>query len=294
MKRNLSNHWQCQGHRQGRGGHILFMTLMLLAITVLILTGIARHSLQLAYTASQSRIKLQEKWAVASCQRFALQNSQRLLSVDGQDSSERQARVAGIVMLSDIELALELADESSKLDLNTVSEFLSRQEIEQTIRQLTDHRELKIRLRPLQPGTEALRIDPYECWGQVFVAGSAPCAASLQQATSKLTCWGRKINYQTADPEVLRLGVKAAAGSIIANRLVSELERDKRQSLDQLLSKINPTEKQTQAIRKILSSTSRAGSVWVTASSHGKSRSYFVVQEKFSDNVVRFQTFDLR
>ena len=292
--KNLSNHWQCQGHRHGRGGHILFMTLMLLAITVLIVTGIARHSVQLAFTASQSRIELQEKWAVASCQRFALRNSQRLLSDDGQDWSARQARVAGIVMLSDIEIALELADESSKLDLNTFSEFLSRQEIEQTIQQLTDHRELKVQLRPLQPGTEALRLDPYESWGQVFVAGPDPCAAALQQATSKLTCWGRKINYQTADPEVLRLGVKAAAGSIVANRLVTELERDNRQTLDQLLSKINPTEKQTREIRKVLSSTSRAGSVWVTASSHGKSRSYFVVQEKFSNNVIRFQTFDLR
>ena len=276
--------------RMDRHGHVLLMTLMVLAIAVVIVTGVSKHSIGLARTAARERQELQEKWGVASCQRFVFDNRDHLLSRTGQP----QANVSGVVQLATQTIRFDLNDESAKLDVNTLNDVLSRQEATSILRRLAGASVLKIQLRPLDNVPDGLRIEPYESWGQVFRTKSRLNATDLYNATRKISCWGGRINYKTADVDVIRSGVKAAAGAIVADRIVREVESEQHQSLDGLLTKIGATEQQARATRQVLSDQSRAYSVWIASKNGSRVNNHFVVQERFAGDLIRYQSFSLK
>ena len=218
-----------------RDGHVLLMTVMVLAICVVLVSGVSRHGMQIARTAASERQQAQEKWAMASCNRFAMMNYQRLLN---DASGNPTASTSGVVRLGKIDVQFELNDESAKLDINTVAKFVSRQELKTVVRRLLPANVLKIQPTPIQVNDEGMRMDVYESWGQLLQSEGKLSPTDLYNATRKISCWGRQINYKTADVDVIKSGVKAAAGSVVAERITREIESNRDSSISELLTNI--------------------------------------------------------
>lgn len=268
-----------------RHGFVLVVTVMILAISALIVAGISRHSLFLATTAKIERSRLQEKWAVTSCQRFCLASGNRLLT----SIRNRQLRLT--VELSGLLIVNDICDESARLDINSLADNVSRFELEQLIRDTGVTSPFVIELNPRAVSSGDTLRRPYESWGQVFLAREPDSLNGIRTASQVLTLWGNRLNFRVADPEVIQMAIKPVAGSIMASRFLSEYGENPESSLAELLSAIGANDRQRQKLVRLLSDRSWATSVWTTVVNEGRTSGYFAVQQRPIDNLSRYQTF---
>ena len=151
------------------------MTLVIICIAAIVLTGFARHSLRLALDASRAQDDLQRRWGIASSHRVLLQRAQEIFEYhskapDGAEAPWPQpALLRARIQLGKVTFSVLLGDEDAKLNLNAIHEN------PQTHRQTTRV------IRTLAPGTGSLPIQlrPYQSkrdesepayasWGQVY------------------------------------------------------------------------------------------------------------------------------
>lgn len=274
----------CQ-QRRGREGHVLVITVMLLAVTALIVAGIARHSMALATSAKEGELKLKRKWAVASAQRFYLQNGQRFLTTIGRSQLQLDIRLSGLSIRNTI------SDESAKLDVNAMAELASEAELKNAVRQIAGSQNLMIRLRPMTSIQSESMRKPYEAWGQVFESREQDAGEELGAITQALTLWGSRLNFRNADEHVLRVAIKSAAGSIMADRFVEAMNEEPNASLAQVLVAINTNDRQSRLLNRLLTDRSWATSVYSEILDENKVSSHFVVQQRPVDNISRYQSF---
>src|SRR5690349_6208254 len=109
------------------------MTLVLIAITGLLLAGLARRSMQLALDAAEAQQELQRRWGGITCQRYAFKHADRLLSepavaIDDQNAlpPTRLKYASFQLELGGVRFDLLLADENAKANLNTIYERRDR------------------------------------------------------------------------------------------------------------------------------------------------------------------------
>lgn len=275
-----------------RQGYVLLVTLLMIAIVGTMTVGLARYSMRLATSSIDRQIKLQEKWGIASCQRYALQNSWRLLN-KREFSDKLQKTVEVPIARSELFVTLgrkpflvRLDDESAKLDLNLVLEATNRNKTNAAIRKFSQN--LKPDLKPLasrqRRGSNERGL---ESWGQVFLpaANASEFARLLRDNSRELTCWGRTVNYRVASPEVRSETIKLLAGATAAAKLENVSGDEFEAALKEL-----PARHRTE-IEKVLKPTSSAHSVWVATESPHREIHSLAVRERYSQSLVRVKSF---
>ncbi|MEM9411016.1 MAG: hypothetical protein AAGA30_07880 [Planctomycetota bacterium] len=268
-----------------RSGLVLVMTVMLLAVTALIVVGISRHSLFLATTVKQNRDDLTEKWAVASCQRFWLKHGGKTLK------KMENANLVFNIELSGHSIVNQIRDESARLDVNSIFDRMSRQDWKTLVRKLAHTTQLQVQPRPLQIGSQENSRNPFESWGQVFTARIPDHYLEIRVASETLSCWGGKLNIHTAKPETVKETTKILAGSILANRIQKALAEQSNISIGDLFITIEANDRQMQMLRRVLDDRSSATSIWTDVISEEKQTSYFAVQQRPMETISRYQTF---
>ena len=268
-----------------RSGHVLVMTVMLLAVVALIVASISRHSLLLATTAKSNKDALLKKWAVASTQKFWLKRGEQLLATN------RQNRIVFNVRLSGFNLVNEIRDESSKLDVNVIHDQLSQQELASLVRQLSGSSQLVVRPRPLSVSVNDATRRPFESWGQIFEGKRKDSYLEIRKAANRLSCWGGKLNIHSANRDIVQQTVKSLAGNIVADRLTEAISQQPQLSLGQLLAQIDANERQARSLRQVLSDRSSSTSIWTDIIEESKRTSCFAVEQRPVENISRYQTF---
>ena len=268
-----------------REGYVLVISVMLLAVTVLIVAGIARHSMALATSAKQGEQILRHKWAVASAQRFYLKNGERFLTTI--DRSQLQLDIK----LSGLEIRNIISDESTKLDINAMAALVSNEELAKVARRYASEQDLIIRLRPMSNNQNESHRNPYEAWGQVFESRGQNVGEGLGSIAQKLTLWGSRLNFRKADEQVLRNAIKSAAGSIMADRFVEAMNDNPSASLSQLLAAADANDRQARILNRLLTDRSWATSVHSMVLDENKVSNHFVVQQRPVENISRYQSF---
>ncbi len=199
-----------------RGGYVLIMTVMTMALVVLFLVGIANHSLGLATEAVLQEKALQKRWKSISCQHAILKNARSILRYDeleqkraiinrapesatGEDLrrlSQRPSRLEFNVIFNGTMNRMVLADESCKINLLKVKQLKSREHVSAVV----------IRFAGRLPIDVSVLSNPmWESWGQFFdlTAGQGGRAA-LWTATESITLWGDgNLNARQCSDDVL-------------------------------------------------------------------------------------------
>ena len=285
--------------RHGRRGYILIVTLFIIAMVGILTVGLARHSMNMAISAVNSESDLQTRWGTASCQRFAIENQQELLS-EQIWNEQTNSWVAHPVARSTCEFnfgkqlyLVRLDDESSKLSLNHAIANGSRQKVTGLVRKFARNN-LAVALRPLDDTkSRGPTEQPFESWGQVFTStGSTAISPDLiRDGSEELTCWSRQLNFATASDEVLYEATKLLVGGSIARQITDLREKQPELNLEATLRQTNATEVQVGDLRNLLTNRSRTQSVWVTANSPTSTRDTLTIREEFTDTLSRLHSF---
>lgn len=183
--------WLARQKPSAREGFVLLLTVGLLLITVITTARMAQGSLRFALEAIQAEESIQDRWLRASLQRVVLNRAARQFAAAAEDSTRDRppTSIDAELRLGQRTLALRLADEDAKINLNQIHEVQGAAEVGTVVRRHAAGRGLTVRLQPSKSATDAPTI-PYESWGQVFDLSRGASPRNLMEGTRELTCWG--------------------------------------------------------------------------------------------------------
>lgn len=287
----------CQRQRKG---YVLLTTLLIIAMTTVLTVGLVRHSMNLAVASIETEERLQEKWGLASCSRFAAYKQNELLNRKVWDSKEGRWDFLPVKSSSaEFDLGSQsyfvlIEDESAKLNVNLFYQSAGRKNTISIIRELADSDGIQVKLSPLSPAQSRGAIeDAFECWSQVFQQeGMEPPASRLRDVTRNLTCWGSGLNFKTADKIVLTESLNPILGAAKATKLIRALQgSDPIADWRQELIALEATDAQKQEVGKLLVERSTCQSVWVSCFSKQRQSDRLMVQEQVANSLVRKHAF---
>ncbi|MEM7456247.1 MAG: hypothetical protein AAF456_18010 [Planctomycetota bacterium] len=277
--------------KRKRQGYVLVMTLFVLSVVALLLTTLASRSIFEATAAVQLETEVANKWAIASCQRFALTNAEDLLVESEGEFPNALPDSQATVSLAGITIDMQLEDESAKLDLNNVWANTSAANTREVARRFGPP-EANVELRPLRSDLQSMTNDPFESWGQVFVpATTAESGIQAYQASRDLTLWSKKTNFETAPADVILETAKPVAGTIIAQRLASAAASGEQTSFEDALNAASPTQRQQDELRKLFTERSHAQSLWMFIREQDQTSLRLTIRESFTDTIHRTYSF---
>lgn len=281
-----------------RRGFVLLTVLVVLALTALVLAGIARHSLRLVLDAQAGRRRLQARWAVTSLREGVLPRASELLdrAADGIDSAgegnERPpARLAGSVELDGVRYDLLLADDQAKINLNVLLRERDRDAVGRLVRARRTGRAPPVRLRPLEAPRQATGLPAFGSWGQVFALERVPAAEAAERlaaSTGELTCWGTgRLNLRRASDEA----VECVAGLAVNRRTAARLNELRRkfpeESPASLVNRLALRRERREQLLDLLADRSGCYSLWI----RGGGGSQFAVVESGPGGGATLSTF---
>lgn len=257
-----------------RSGFVLVMTLLLIAISAVMLVGLSRQSLMLAMEAVEAQDSLQQRWAAVSFQEHLLKRAADLFG-----EQDRQFRESGVdgpspwfiegeISLGGQSFQLILGDEDAKVNLNTCYRRQDRQQLASMVRAISKHSSPSdVRLRPYRVSHGDENVLPaFDSWGQVFSldleTGIPP--TTLARITQEMTCWGSgRLNIvRASDKSLEQVCRMEVTGSTIQR--IRELRRNMDSvRLDKLFSQLLLRESELEALREILADQSTCYSLWV-------------------------------
>ena len=305
--------------RRRRDGYILLMTLVLIAITGLLMAGMARRSMQLALDAAEAQQQLQQRWGGITCQRYAFQHADRLLSDDTvwragdvsplmaqEESGASQPPLATRLKYASFQLELGgvrfdllLADENAKANLNTIYERRDRTFLYQALQRMSGvQAHLPIHLRPaVQPEQEA-RQTAFRSWGQIFdmtseEARQVDVADVLAESSRHMTCWGNgRLHFAVASDE----SVREVAGLAISRLKVGQLLEARREQpgrgFQALLPDLELTQAQGDQLLELLADNSFCQSLWLTISTGAARETSFIVRESDAEGNAQVSVWE--
>lgn len=299
-----------------RAGYVLLLVMVSVVITGIVLVGVARQSFRLALEAQARERELQARWGALSVQQLLLPTAPSLFEeleqmADDDDESDAPppTSIRTVLVLGDRQFDVLLADESAKVNVNTLYHFGDRRAVERGVQQATTHARF---VRPmLQPETMPLGQFPsgddeeddapplppaFRTWGQVFdlsgAGAAAPIRRALPELTSQLTCWGSgRLNFRRAADssivEICRLVMTEGR----ARRVVRKLRENSRLRFENVLQQAGVGRDDQMKLQSLLTQQSACFSIWVTASGPDGFVRRFAVAQPDEKGVVR--TFEL-
>lgn len=241
-----------------RRGHILPMTLAILALASVALARACRVGVEDALAAAREAQDLQRRWGVLSCRDTFLPAAGAILSRREQQARLPTASLQTSILLGSMQFGLRFGDELAKASLNAIHGRGGAAATEAAARAAARAAgtTLTVRLRPLRTSSSPR---PFRAFGQVFDESAAMSAAPLLAATADLTCFGNgKLNWRRAAP--------AALAAIIPDD--RDLARQL-QALQAAAPQTNPeqalrlTGKKANIVQDRLTSSSACQSLWI-------------------------------
>ncbi len=257
--------------RKPREGYVLIMTLVLIAVAALSVSGLARRSLQVATESIEAQRQLQRHWGATSCRRLLLTGAPEIFSKLQQPHSEgilpwpAPSQVTAQVELAGMTYRLWLSDEDAKLNLNQLKARLSNQSNE-ILNEVVEP------LLPLQMSPDLGRQARqkrrwFSSWGQVVDLSQVWQTATLEPllaTTASITCWGsRKLNIYRVSDKLLVLVASKAVTHTVAQKLLEA--RTKATSLEwaDLLKTLSLKSRDQRALKTWFTDESTCFCLWL-------------------------------
>lgn len=309
-------------HSRTRRGVTLLIVVAFIVVAGLAMVSVSRRSLRLATDSVERETELQQRWGTISLQRTLLHGAPKIFldfdkrALAGGNTETIPSTIRSEVLLGGIQFRALLADEQTKLNLNTVYHTRGRSAVELAAQNMKGLGGLKVRLTPEVDSQanraeqtrnslddtafeELERAEPptaFRNWGQVFdlsqtAAGVSPVQL-LPTATAKLTCWGRgEINIARAPDDVVEEACRTVAGPGVAKKLVAKYRADPIQSLNQIAVGLEISELQRQSLRRAVTTQSSTYSLWLTSNSLNGGQRWFAVAapNSLGIRIERFQ-----
>ena len=297
--------------RRASSGFALLMTLLLVVIAGIALTGIARRSAMAAVNSLGEVEELQRRWAIASCRATLLDRAgaimsaaegpapsiraqQGAISSGGQPASHVAKKISPSVhlrcQLSGLSYEFLLVDEQTKLNINnlwgqhgsTKTRAMLRTLLYSSRRSISDP--LDISPQPLRrafPTTGESRPIPlfgsYDQMTQGVPASVWMGTESAPGLASKVTCWGDgKVHFRRS-PDVV---IEQACGHLIdpislRAFLIARRTNPLLELEDLLISLEQMPEKIRNTLRNTLTDQSDCHALWIVV--HGDQRSWYTL-----------------
>lgn len=267
------------GNRQ-RGGFVLLMSLVLIALCAVLLAGIARHSLSLGSNCHEARQQLQRRWGAVSLANAVLTQADQIVAEHLRDrpaeleDKDQVFPIVETVRLGGLDFHVVLDDESRKLSLNRLYLSGGSDKVYEALHRLGQSR-AAVRLRPHPDHVRNVTVRPFESWGQVYRLDELPTkehpAHWLSAAARELTCWGEgRVHYGRCSDRVLEIVARQAAGPVTAARLVDLRNRNPLLELDELLDRLTLRPRQRYRLEGWLTEKSNCYSMWMTVAGPGR------------------------
>jgi hypothetical protein len=274
------------------------MTILLVTIVTV---SFSSYSFKSATNALTGQRAMKLRWGTLSCQRAILESRRELLEPRENSVASTElppntlARRVIPLELDQIEYLIVLSDESARADLNVLLNLVSQSQVEEFARQFLDPQTVRLELKPLRSDQHVLSpvFPPLQSWDQVLNALDEPFLSPEQilRETKEITLWGGKLNYQSANEDVLRETAKLAVGAIVAERLVT-LRRNKPQlSWTEAQPQLSLTETQSNRLDQLLGNNSSAQSVGIISVDGNHVHYSLLIRKVFAGSAVRFYSF---
>jgi hypothetical protein len=261
-----------------RRGYVLVMTIALIALSGLVLVGIARQGLTVAFRAVSAEEELQRRWGALSCQRALLSRAPEIFEfevdarpTDGGGRGFDTAQLAGSWMLGGMSFRWTLADEDAKVNVNTVFALRGMQGATELVRDFarSDARMApEVFLRPHRKETVAEETTPFEGWGQVFaldrVRKGVSAPSEIAAATARITCWGGGLlNVHRASDAALNRLCGLVVGDNVTRRLQLLRQQRANMEISNMLHELGLREAERNALQQLLTDNSDYYSLWI-------------------------------
>lgn len=268
MMRHTAQHHRSRATRRG---YALLLTLLLLALVATGLAGVTRLGLRRAAAAGEAVETLQRRWTLLSASATLLPLAEDVLKQNGARSKRLDSMAAVSLVLGGQPIDLVLSDEQAKVNANTMLDRLGLPDAERFVRMLVrgNGAVAQVRLSPLQasegPGGAGAPERLFRTLDQVFPSDDPSEWLASRSPIAQVTCWGDgKLNVRRASREALRALCTPELDLRQIELLLSLRQQSPEQSIDQLLSALQPTEEQAAAARAMLTDKSVCHSLWVT------------------------------
>lgn len=266
------------------------MTVMLIAVAGLFLAGIARQSLLMAVKARESQENLQRRWGTFSCRQAILLRAEQVLRQQGFQNhtgpSVGVGSVSAQLVMGGMQFDVLLADESAKVNLNTIFRWQGKEDVSRLVRKkVHSYGTLPLRLCPYRNGSNTMGYPAFDSWGQVFalncLENSIPIAETLAESTGELTCWGDgKLNLEYAPDEAVKCIGRLAVGDSTIRRLLDMRQRclarmtiaDRRKRwVTELFDGLSLRQGERQQLEQLMTDRSTCHSLWITIRTNERS-----------------------
>jgi hypothetical protein len=253
--------------RPARRGHILPLTLAILAIAGGVMARVCRDGMMRSLAVAREEQELQRDWAVRSCQSTVLPRAGGLLVRAEQAAGRPVLRLERDVFLCGRVYHLTIADEQAKANINLLY-ARDRNQAERAARTAARAGSgLIVRLRPLT--SRVARTGPtdtpplaFDSMGQVFVeTGDAP---AVRTAARGLTCWGGgKLNWRRASRD--SLGQVLAGHPDLARQVLRQQAAGKDGSFAAALDALQVSAAKRSEFDKLFTEGTNAQSLWIVS-----------------------------
>lgn len=291
--------------QQERQGFVLLTVLVMVALIGLLTVRLAQHSLFLALEALEAQASSQHRWALVSMHRALLQDPETVFRHQENRSHETRssdneaipARLSGRIPLGGINYEFLLADESAKINLNSVLQTGNAIEVKKILTEFRTGGNLPISLRPSSVRTPEGRRKMVGSWGQVFSLARTPddlnSARVLMSHTKEVTCWGNgRLNWRRASDRVVGEVCRPTLGAE-GVRLLNQLRKQRPSpTFAELLNRMQLNLEERQTLSALLTDQSQSYSLWIAPSqNHRHGGVHLFVKELRADGSSALSTF---
>ncbi|KAA5541082.1 hypothetical protein FYK55_19510 [Roseiconus nitratireducens] len=299
-----------------RQGYALLAVLGVIVLTVTVLSALSQQSLQRGLAAADARIRLQQRLGAESIQRHLLPRAaavfdrlQEEAEAGGRSGNRVPTQLRSSVSIGGITFDVVLADESAKVNLNSVYHSVGRERTESMIVDVAGIAAARAaRLTPAVPTVKSFGASDdadgpaapppaFRSWGEVFdlttLQQTIGDDAALANVTAELTCWGSGgLNLRRASDESIRAVATCVLSRAGAERLVRRYRENPTMTLAILVQQEAASETLRRKLLRMFSETSTDHSLWIDASSPARrSLRTFSVLSQGDDGTVVNQRF---
>lgn len=286
------------------------MSLVFLTLAVVLLAGLARHSMSTAMEVNQAEQDLRHRWGVTTLTRSILPRAKQIIALRVFDQVEVEGRISeclpiyATIPLSETEYDIRLDDEHRKLNVNRLYAIRGLSGTTTALGQLKNYSG-NIHLRPSELGPNSFTTRAFESYGQIYaldqVASSQDVGDFVMQCSESVSFAGNgRLHYQRAPDHVIQSVISQAVGPVTAIQLIdardeeqerdtdepprSDLDEEKNLKLDKLLDELGLQMSKRNRLRGWLTDESTCYSLWIHARHEGQSSHSQTIMEISSDD----------
>lgn len=271
--------------RARRRGFILAYVLILLALTSVLLVSFARRNLDQELAIAERESSLRSRWSDHSCRVAFSRTAPQLFAAalaksreEPDRDEEPPATIQAAFALNGRRCDVTLADESAKLNVNTLWKILPGRALAVLQGVVETGDGVSLKLRP-QKGVAFAFAD----LRQLFGVTSRASASGILQAAARITCYGDgRLQFHSAPDAVLETYAKLFFEPDEADALVTLRRTRPAEAMEALAREIAFDQDERQALARYFTETSSHFSVWILIQDPSRPRASLVVSDPSS------------